>query len=131
MRRRMARDPYVYDLVLMLDPELEDDRREKILADTEAIILDHGGDIVDRHDWGVRQTTYEISKRKDQDYHLIQFHATNAGLAQLDHVLRITDGITRHRVIKLRPGTPGAPDLRATAAVGAEGGDEAVAADDA
>lgn len=125
MRRRMVREAYLYDLVLLLDPDLEDERREKILTDTEAIILDHGGDIVERHDWGVRQTTFEIGKRKDQDYHLIQFHATNAGLSRLDHTLRITDGVSRHRVIKLRPGTPAAPDLRAAAtapaAVGAEG----------
>lgn len=116
MRRRMAREPSVYDLVLLLDPELDDERREKILADTEAIILDQGGDIVERHDWGVRPTTFEIGKRKDQDYHLIQFHATNQALQQLSHTLKITDGISRHRVIKLRPGTPAAPDLRTVAA---------------
>ena len=118
MRRRMTREPYVYDLVLLLDPALEDDRREKILTDTEAIILDHGGDIVERHDWGVRPTTFEIHKKAEQDYHLIQFHATKPGLEQLEHTLKITDGVSRHRVIKLRPGTPPAPDLR-TAAVGA------------
>lgn len=130
MRRRMAREPSVYDLVLLLDPELDDERREKILADTEAIILDHGGDIVDRHDWGVRPTTFEIAKRKDQDYHLIQFHATNAALSQLDHVLRITDGINRHRVIKLRPGTPAAPDLTPAAVVAEPPAAVAAVADD-
>ena len=36
-------------------------------------------------------------------------------LEQLDHNLKITDGVLRHRIIKLRPGTPDPPDLRPSA----------------
>ena len=42
-------------------------------------------------------------------------------LAALDHTLKITDGVNRFRVIKLRPGTPEPPDLRAAAAGAAAG----------
>jgi small subunit ribosomal protein S6 len=127
MRRRMAPKPPVYDLVLLLNPEVEDDRREKIIHDAADLIATNGGDIIERHDWGVRQTAYEIRKRTDQDYHLIQFHATTEALAALDHTLKITDGVSRYRVIKLREGTPSPPDLSATtvaANVGGEGSDD-------
>ena len=39
----------------------------------------------------------------------------NELLEQLDHNLKITDGVLRHRIIKLRPGTPDPPDLRPSA----------------
>lgn len=127
MRRRMAAERPVYDLVLLLDPSVEDDRREKIIHDAADLIATNGGEIIERHDWGVRGTAYEIRKRADQDYHLVQVHATNDALAALNHTLKITDGVSRYRVIKLRAGTPPAPDLSAStvaASAGGEGSDD-------
>jgi small subunit ribosomal protein S6 len=111
----MATEAPVYDLTLLLDSSIEDDRRDTILANVEEAI-DRGGDIVSRHDWGVRATTYEVRKHTDADYHLLQFHGTRELLEQLDHNLKITDGILRFRIIKLRPGTPPPPDLGTVAA---------------
>jgi small subunit ribosomal protein S6 len=119
----MAREASIYDLTLLLDPAADDERREKIIADAEGLIDRHGGTLVGRHDWGVRQTAFEIRKKPEADYHLIQFHATTEVLEALDHTLKITDGVLRFRVIKLRPGTPAPPDLR-TAAAGATAGTE-------
>jgi small subunit ribosomal protein S6 len=118
MRRRMAREAPVYDLNLLLDSSLEDDRRDTILANVEEAI-DRSGEIVSRHDWGVRTTAYEVRKRADADYHLLQFRGAPELLAALDHNLKITDGVLRFRIIKLRPGTPAPPDLRPAAATAA------------
>src|SRR4051795_10176675 len=114
MRRRMATEAPIYDLTLLLDTALEDDRRLTILANVEEAI-DREGEIVSRHDWGVRTTAYEVRKKTDADYHLLQFHGTPDLLAALDHNLKITDGVLRFRIIKLRPGTPTPPDLRPSA----------------
>ena len=115
MRRRMAQERPIYDLNLLLDPGVEDERREKILGDVEGLVAKHGGELIGRHDWGVRQTAYEVRKRPEADYHLIQFHATTPLLEALDHSLKITDGVLRFRVIKLDPGTPAPPDLSSAA----------------
>ena len=114
MRRRMATEAPVYDLVLLLDPTIEQERRDTILANVEDAI-DRAGEIVGRHDWGNRHTVYEVRKHSEADYHLIQFRGPAALLEQLDHNLKITDGVLRFRIIKLRPGTPSPPDLRPAA----------------
>jgi small subunit ribosomal protein S6 len=119
MRRRMATEAPIYDLTLLLDAAIEDDRRDTILANVEEAI-DRQGEIVGRHDWGVRNTAYEVRKHADADYHLLQFRGTAELLEQLDHNLKITDGVLRFRIIKLRPGTPPPPDLRPAAAAPAE-----------
>jgi len=111
MLRRMAHAAPTYDLNLLLASEMEEDRREKILADVETMIVNQG-ELLGSHDWGVRQTAYEVRKHKDASYHLIQFHATRELLEALDHSLKITDGVVRHRVIKLKPGTPPPPEVR-------------------
>ena len=114
MRRRMATEAPISDLTLLLDTALDDDRRLTILANVEDAI-DRAGEIVGRHDWGNRHTVYEVRKHGEADYHLIQFRGSSALLEQLDHNLKITDGILRFRIIKLRPGTPPPPDLRPAA----------------
>ena len=118
MARRMATEQPIYDLMLLLDPEAEEERRTNILASLEQII-DRQGAVVSRHDWGLRPTAYEIHKRADADYHLIQFQGTPDLLIQLNHALKITDGVNRFRIIKLRKGTPAPPDLAASATAAA------------
>jgi small subunit ribosomal protein S6 len=123
----MASEPPLYDLTLLLDASIEDERRVTILANVEDAI-ERGGEIVSRHDWGVRPTVYEVRKHAEADYHLLQFRGAPELLQQLDHNLKITDGVLRFRIIKLRPGTPAPPDLRpaavAAAAAAAPAGDE-------
>ena len=118
MARRMATEQPIYDLILLLDPEAEEERRTNILASLEQII-DRQGTIISRHDWGLRPTAYEVRKRGDADYHLLQFQGTPELLNQLNHALKITDGVNRFRIIKLRKGTPEPPDLTMSAAAAA------------
>ena len=110
----MASGMHIYDLTLLLDPAVEAERREQIVADV-ADLIDRTGEFIGRHDWGTRQTTYEVRKHAEADYHLIQFRGPTSLLEQLDHNLKITDGVLRFRIIKLRPGTPEPPDLRPSA----------------
>ncbi|MDX6689437.1 MAG: small subunit ribosomal protein [Solirubrobacteraceae bacterium] len=105
-----AIDP-LYDLVLMLDSAAPDDQRAKVLSGVEQTI-GTAGEIVNRQDWGVRQTAYEIRHKTDAEYHLLQFHATREVLERLQRTLRITDGVVRFRIIKLKPGTPAPPASR-------------------
>jgi small subunit ribosomal protein S6 len=104
-----------YDLVLLPDPQAEEDVRTKILADTRDAIA-AAGEVVHEDDWGARAMAYPIERKTDAEYHLLQFHARSPELlAELDRALRITDGIMRFRIIKLKPGTPDAPDMPAGA----------------
>jgi small subunit ribosomal protein S6 len=101
-----------YDLVLLLDPQAEEALRTKILADTRDAIA-AAGEVVREDDWGDRALAYPIERHADAEYHLLQFHAhAPALLHELDRTLRITDGILRFRIVKLKPGTPDAPDMR-------------------
>jgi len=123
----MAEAALTYDLNVLLDSELPEEQRERILADVEAMVADTGT-IVSAHDWGRRKMAYEIRHKTDADYHLIQFNGPRELLDRLDRTLRITDGVMRYRIIKLRPGTPDPPDLRSVAPV--TGGDASPEDDD-
>lgn len=101
-----------YDLVLLLDSQVEEQARAKILADTRDAIAAQG-ELVRDDDWGDRALAYPIERRANAAYHLLQFRPGTPGLlSELDRSLRITDGILRFRIVKLKPGTPDAPDMR-------------------
>src|SRR3954468_24481414 len=100
----------LYDLMLLLDPGVPSDRQDTILRDVQGL-LEQGGTLVGNHDWGTRRMTFEIDHRPDAAYHLIQFEAERGGalLNQVDHSLKITDGVLRHRIIRLKDGSPPPP----------------------
>lgn len=107
----MSATPSIYDLTLMLETGIDPEQRQKIVATTERLIAD-GGALVNHQEWGPRQTAYEINHKAEADYELIQFTATAEILANLQRTLRITDGVIRFRIIKLKPGTPAPPMTR-------------------
>jgi small subunit ribosomal protein S6 len=108
----MSAAPPTYDLVLMLDPEAEEAARAKLVADARAAI-ESEGELVRHDEWGNRALAYPIGHRSVAEYHLMQFHASSAGLlSTLNRSLRIADEALRFRIVKLRPGTREAPDMR-------------------
>jgi small subunit ribosomal protein S6 len=118
----MSKAAPTYDLVLVLDPQLEEAARTKVVADARAAI-EGQGELLRHDEWGERPLAYPIERKTSGEYHLLQFHAgEKALLASLDRTLRITDGVLRFRLIKLKPGVPDAPDMRpGSAARRAEG----------
>ncbi len=111
----MAAPSPTYDLMLLLDPRAESEQRERIRADVRAAI-EAGGTLLGAKDFGPRALAYEIRHGDRAEYDLLQFQGPPALLEQLQRALRIADGVVRFRIIKVRPGTPEAPDLRQLAA---------------
>ncbi|MCW3000749.1 MAG: rpsF [Conexibacter sp.] len=108
-----AQNP-TYDLMLLLDTAAPEEQRTKVLAEAERILESNDATIVSKHDWGVRRTAFEIRHKNDAEYHLLQFQGGPQVPSAVGRYLRITDGVIRFRVIKLRAGLPPVPDLRAS-----------------
>src|SRR3954464_10625555 len=100
----------LYDLMLLLDPGAPSDRQETILRDVQGLI-ESGGTLSGSYDWGTRRMTFEIDHRPDAAYHLLQFETEGGGalLERVDHSLKIMDGVLRHRIIRLKDGSPPPP----------------------
>jgi small subunit ribosomal protein S6 len=106
----MAQLPPIYDLMVLLSTSVEDERRARILADVEQTIADNGGTVELKQQWGVRRLAVEIDHTGDAEYHLLQFSGPPAVVETLSYNLKIADGVVRHRIIKVTPGTPPPPE---------------------
>ncbi|MCB0865175.1 MAG: 30S ribosomal protein S6 [Solirubrobacterales bacterium] len=94
-----------YELILMLDPEAADDAREKVAADAKAK-LEAKGEIKNEANWGMRKMAYEIDRRGEADYRVWRFTGGKDLLDELDHSLKITDGVLRFRIFKVPADSP-------------------------
>jgi small subunit ribosomal protein S6 len=94
-----------YEMVLMLDPEAPDKRRDEI-ADGARKRIESTGELKHADSWGVRKMAYEIRQRNEADYRFYRFVAESPVLADLDHTLKITDGVLRFRIFKVDAATP-------------------------
>jgi len=94
-----------YELVLMLDPELPDAERDRIASEAQRRI-ESAGDLKHESAWGMRKLAYEIRQRTEADYRFFRFTGEPQLLDDLDHSLKIADGVLRFRIFKVDPRSP-------------------------
>jgi small subunit ribosomal protein S6 len=94
-----------YELILMLDPEAPDERREQIVAEARSRI-EGAGNLKHDTGWGMRKLAYEIRQRTEADYRFFRFASDPPLLESLDHDLKIADGVLRFRIFKVDPRSP-------------------------
>lgn len=89
----------------MLDPQVGQDARDELAADTRSR-LESKGTITHEATWGLRKMAYEIRKRGEADYRFYRFNGGKDLLDDLNHNLRITDGVLRFRIFKVDADAP-------------------------
>jgi small subunit ribosomal protein S6 len=97
--------PREYELVLMLDPNLGEAEREGLAQEARGQI-EAGGALKHENNWGLRKMAYEINRRNEADYRWFRFEAPVELLGQLDHNLKIADGVLRFRIFKVDSDAP-------------------------
>jgi len=89
-----------YEILLMLDPELPEERQTQIVQRAREAIERDGG-TWDKHEpWGRRRLAYEIDHKGEGSYHLLTFASEPATLEEISRVLKITDGVMRHLAVR-------------------------------
>lgn len=89
-----------YELLYFVAPTIDDETRAAVSNRIETTIAEGSG-VIDNIDvWGKRKLAYEINGRAEGDYTLIDFHADPESIAELNRILRITDAVERHMIVR-------------------------------
>lgn len=116
-----------YEVMMILDPSLEDEQ-VKTIVDRVTELITAGGNAPRIERWGKRRLAFEINKKPDGLYFLFEATSAPAAMIELDRNLRITDGVLRYKVIRIpdhiagrerRPLTPDPVDEKVDAEAGA------------
>jgi small subunit ribosomal protein S6 len=89
-----------YEILLMLDPELADERQDDLIARVRQLVESSGGTWRSHDAWGRRRLAYEIKKKQEGVYHLLVFEASGETLDEITRVLKIDDTVMRHLATK-------------------------------
>lgn len=89
-----------YELMVILDPDL-DERTIAPSLDQFLGVVRSGGGTVDKVDlWGKRRLQYEIKKKADGFYAVIELAAEPAVVKELDRQLNLNESVLRTKVIR-------------------------------
>ena len=87
-----------YELLFFVDPTLDAETRLAVMKRIDTTIAEGNGKVDNVDEWGKRKLAYEINDLTD--YTLIKFHADPTQIAELDRVMRITDAVIRHMIVR-------------------------------
>ena len=98
-----------YELMLVIRPDVADDKSQALVDRTTRGIVAAGGQIVKVAPWGRRRLAYPIDRHREGSYHIILFEAPSEAIVELEHTLLITEEVLRHLVTRVdRPAKSGA-----------------------
>lgn len=90
-----------YELMLVLRPDVPDDRIQAVLDRTTRGLAASGGQIVKVAPWGRRRLAYAIDRHREGSYHILLFEAPAEAIAELERGLLITEEVLRHLVTRV------------------------------
>jgi small subunit ribosomal protein S6 len=96
-----------YELMLVIRPDVADDRSQAVIDRTTRQVVASGGQIVKVAPWGRRRLAYPIDRHREGSYHIVLFDAPGEAVAELERGLLITEEVLRHLVTRVeRPTRP-------------------------
>jgi len=103
-----------YEVMVILDPSLEERTIEPSLQKYLTVVTKDGGTVDSLEVWGRRRLAYEIAKNHEGIYAVIQLTAEPDTVKELDRQLTLNESILRTKVI--RPTVPVSAPAAATPA---------------
>ena len=91
----------IYELLLLLSPELGEEERQKILDMINTVIEREGGTVTEWDHWGLKTLAYPVQKFTRGYYVRIQFNAPGTLVKELERNIRIAEGIFKFVTVKL------------------------------
>jgi small subunit ribosomal protein S6 len=89
-----------YEVLVILDPELEERTVEPSLDTYLNIVRKEGGTVEKVDIWGRRKLAYDVKKKSEGIYAIIDLTAEPAVVKELDRQLTLNESILRTKVIR-------------------------------
>ena len=109
-----------YELMVILDPEIDERTVAPSLDKFLGVVRNDGGTIENIDIWGRRRLAYEINKKNEGIYAVVNFTATSATTQELDRQLKLSEAVMRTKVLRSEEAAARAESITAENAARAE-----------
>ncbi|MCW4459126.1 30S ribosomal protein S6 [Microbacterium sp. MPKO10] len=89
-----------YELMVILDPEIDERTVAPSLDKFLNVIRNDGGTVDNVDIWGRRRLAYEINKKAEGIYAVVDFTATSESTKELDRQLKLSEAVMRTKVLR-------------------------------
>jgi len=93
-----------YELMVILDPEIDERTVAPSLDKFLNVIRNDGGTIDNVDVWGRRRLAYEINKKSEGIYAVVNFTANSSATVELDRQLKLSEAVMRTKVLRAEQG---------------------------
>jgi small subunit ribosomal protein S6 len=90
-----------YEFMIMFDNDLDDAAIQATLGRVNEMVQAGNGQVVNIDRWGRRRLAYEINKKHEAYYVVLEIVTEATNLDDIERYLRISDGVVRHKSIRL------------------------------
>ena len=91
----------LYDIVVLVTPDLNDEDAAKVAAEYRKILADGGADVVKDEPWGAPALAFPIQRKREAYYHYFQVSAEPAAVAETERRMRLSDQVLRHLAVRV------------------------------
>ena len=89
-----------YEMMIILDPGLEENTIQPSLDQFLTVVRDGGGSVDKVNVWGRRRLAYEIDKKSEGIYAVIDMNAEPGTVRELDRQLGLNEAVLRTKVLR-------------------------------
>ena len=89
-----------YELMVILDPDLEERTVAPSLETYLKIIKESGGRVDKLDIWGKRRMAFEVQKKSEGIYAVVDMHCEPAAIKELDRQLNLNEAVLRTKVVR-------------------------------
>ncbi|MCA9402016.1 MAG: 30S ribosomal protein S6 [Candidatus Omnitrophica bacterium] len=89
-----------YELVVIVDSRLSEEEKDGVVKEVTGYISKNGGNVVNSKVWLDKQKfTFEIKKKTEGTYYLINFESDGQGIDKIQGALRLHDKVLRSSIL--------------------------------
>lgn len=90
-----------YELIFIVQPELEEEPLNALVDSVQQVMVDNGGEVQKVERLGRRKLAYAIKKRTEGHYVLIHAGLDGTAIGELQRSLRLSEDVLRHMLVRL------------------------------
>jgi len=89
-----------YEMLIILDPKLDEEKRNKSIEEVKKIIEGADGEITLEDNWGIKKLAYEIKKREEGYYVNFEFLIPPDQLNEIKDKLKLKKEVLRFLILR-------------------------------
>src|SRR5215813_5360669 len=91
----------LYDIVVLVTPDLNDEDATKVAAEYKKILVDGGATVVKDEPWGKRRLAFPILRKREAHYFYWQVDSAPASVAEAERRMGLSDQVLRHLAVRV------------------------------